>query len=448
MYSNLLKAPLLRRVASYIIDLVVALLFNLVFQAILMVATGNKTVFTTYAAGGWVTAISCVISFLVFFFYFCFIPYFWGNQTIGRAVTKILVVSDDYEKHSLLINIFREFMFNVFFIVFIIVDIVNIFVKDSEMLQDTLTHTTVVMLEESRINQEQRVEKEIATQHLLAFINKFVSYIFLLIVAVIIIFPFYWMIVSSLKTKSEFFFGVNGQATFFPETKVMWTNYPDAMNSAHFGRYFFNTALVGVVSTILSIVVTILGAYAFSRMKFKGKETLFSILLATMMIPGEMFTTTNFITVSNLGWRNSYTVLMVPFLVSVFYIYLLRQNFMQIPEDLYLAAKIDGTSDMRYLLKVMIPLAKPSIITITILKMMGSWNAYIWPNLINESDSFQLITSGLRKAFTSSSGLGDIMPDTHLQMAACTVVSIPLFVIFLLFRKYIMRGVSRSGIKG
>jgi multiple sugar transport system permease protein len=166
-----------------------------------------------------------------------------------------------------------------------------------------------------------------------------------------------------------------------------------------------------------------------------------------MMIPGELFTITNYATVFHLNWTNTYTVLIVPFLVSVFYIYLLRQNFLQIPNELYLAAKVDGTSDIKYLWRVMIPLALPSIISITILKMMGAWNSYMWPNLVtsaNAEHNRQLITNGLRKAFTDAAGVTDI----PVQMAACALVSIPLFLVFIFFRKYIMKGVSRSGIKG
>lgn len=291
---------------------------------------------------------------------------------------------------------------------------------------------------------EETLKRQLRAQTTLRVLSKILAYVFLFLIAITVLFPFYWMINSSLKTNHEFYSGVGGIQTFFPHEKVMWTNYPDSMAMGSFGRYFFNTVLVGIVSTILSIIITILGAYAFSRMKFKGKEPLFALLLATMMVPGEMFTITNYITAYNLNWFNTYTVMIIPFLVSVFYIYLLRQNFMQIPEDLYLAAKIDGTSDMRYLIKVMIPLAKPSIITITILKMMGSWNAYIWPKLVNNTEEFKLITNGLRGAFTGDG----IRPDTQLQMAAVTIVSIPLFIVFLFFRKYIMRGVSKSGTKG
>jgi multiple sugar transport system permease protein len=188
----------------------------------------------------------------------------------------------------------------------------------------------------------------------------------------------------------------------------------------------------------------VLSAFAFARLEFKGKNTLFAMLLATMMIPGELFTITNYQTVYKFGWMNTYTVLIVPFLVSVFYIYLLKQNFMQVPNELYLAAKVDGTKDLKYLWKVMIPLALPTIISITILKMMGSWNSYMWPNLVTKDDNYRLITNGLRNAFVETTG--DV--NIPIQMAAVAIVSAPLFLVFIFLRKYIMKGVSRSGIKG
>ena len=268
-------------------------------------------------------------------------------------------------------------------------------------------------------------------------------YLFLGIMAVIVVFPFYWMIISSLKTLKEYELK---NPTFFPQ-EFHWVNYANAFNKANMGRLFLNTLFVGVVSTLLSLVVTILAAFAFARLNFKGKDTLFGFLLATMMIPGELFTITNYITVNRLDWMNTYTVLIVPFLVSVFYIYLLKQNFQQIPNELYLAAKVDGTSDFKYLCKVMIPLALPTIISITILKMMGSWNSYMWPKLVANDDLHKLITNGLREMdFSEDGNQGRI--DYPRQMAAVTIVSIPLFMVFVFLRKYIMKGVSRSGIKG
>ena len=266
------------------------------------------------------------------------------------------------------------------------------------------------------------------------------TYLFLMIMALIVLFPFYWMIISSLKTLDEYRMSV---PTFWPKV-LMLSNYMSAFTTAKLGRLFMNTMYVGLVSTILSLIITVLTAFAFARLEFKGKNTLFAALLATMMIPGELFTITNYSTVTQLGWMNTYTVLIVPFLVSVFYIYLLRQNFLQIPNELYLAAKVDGTSDFKYLWKVMIPLALPTLISITILKMMGSWNSYMWPRLVANDDAHRLITNGLRNAFTETTG--DV--NYPVQMAAVAIVSAPLFLVFVFLRKYIMAGVSRSGIKG
>ena len=288
---------------------------------------------------------------------------------------------------------------------------------------------------------EQNIQKVSTQSRVIAGIVKVFTYVFLVIMAVIVLFPFYWMIISSLKTLEEYRLSV---PTFWPRS-IMWSNYSDAFTTANLGQLFLNTMYVGIISTLLSLVITVLSAFAFARLEFKGKDTLFGALLATMMIPGELFTITNYATVTQLGWMNTYTVLIVPFLVSVFYIYLLRQNFMQIPNELYLAAKVDGTSDLKYLWKVMVPLALPTLISITILKMMGAWNSYVWPRLVANDEKYRLITNGLRNAFTNAdTGESDI----PVQMAAVAIVSLPLFLVFIFLRKYIMKGVSRSGIKG
>lgn len=287
---------------------------------------------------------------------------------------------------------------------------------------------------------EQDMQKISSAQKAVRFFVKFFTYLFLIIMAVIVLFPFYWMIISSLKTLEEYRLSV---PTFWPQ-KIMFSNYAEAFTTANLGTLFLNTLYVGSVSTILSLIITVLSAFAFARLEFKGKDLMFGALLATMMIPGELFTITNYTTVSQLGWLNTYTVLIVPFLVSVFYIYLLRQNFMQIPNELYLAAKVDGTSDLKYLWKVMVPLAMPTLISITILKMMGSWNSYIWPRLVANDAAHRMITNGLRNAFTDTTG--DV--NYPVQMAAVAIVSAPLFLLFIFCRKYIMSGVSRSGIKG
>ena len=290
------------------------------------------------------------------------------------------------------------------------------------------------------VMQAKDLQKTSASQRVALFLVKFGTYLFLGIMAIIVLFPFYWMIISSLKNLEEYRLSV---PTFWPQ-KVMLSNYAEAFSTANLGSLFVNTMIVGVSSTILSLVITVLSAFAFARLEFKGRDLLFTLLLATMMIPGELFTITNYSTVTRLDWLNTYTVLIVPFLVSVFYIYLLRQNFLQIPNELYLAAKVDGTSDLKYLWKVMIPLALPTLISITILKMMGAWNSYIWPRLVANDEAHRMITNGLRNAFTTTSG--DV--NIPVQMAAVALVSAPLFLVFLFLRKYIMAGVSRSGIKG
>ena len=279
-----------------------------------------------------------------------------------------------------------------------------------------------------------------AASRIMGILVKFGTYLFLGVMALIVLFPFYWMIISSLKTEMEYKMPV---PTFFPR-EIRWENYADAISKGNLWKLFMNTAFVGVVSTILSLVITVLSAFAFARLEFKGKNLLFAGLLATMMIPGELFTITNYVTVMQLGWKDSFQALIIPFLVSVFYIYLLKQNFMQIPNELYLAAKVDGTSDLKYLWKVMIPLALPTLISITILKMMGAWNSYIWPRLVANDEAHRMITNGLRNAFTATSG--DV--NYPVQMAAVAIVSAPLFMVFIFLRKYIMAGVSRSGIKG
>ena len=308
-------------------------------------------------------------------------------------------------------------------------------------MSESKTNTeNITSTPQTQVMQIRDLEKVRAQAKVSKIIRTTAIYIFLVLIAFIVLFPFYWMIISSLKTLNEYRLSV---PTLFPK-ELVFKNYSTAFNQANLGRLFLNTVYVGLVSTVLSLVITVLSAFAFARLEFKGRDTLFAILLATMMIPGELFTITNYQTVFYLGWTNTFTVLIVPFLVSVFYIYLLKQNFLQIPNELYLAAKVDGTSDIKYLWKVMIPLALPTLISITILKMMGSWNSYVWPNLVTDTDEYRLITNGLRNAFVESTG--DV--NIPIQMAAVAIVSAPLFLVFLFLRKYIMKGVSRSGIKG
>jgi len=273
------------------------------------------------------------------------------------------------------------------------------------------------------------------------------TYAFLAFMALLMIFPFYWMIITSLKEGME----INQMnPTFWPQI-IRWENYSEAFSRLNFGTLLRNTLVVGIFSTIGTLFTTIFAAFAFARLEFKGRDFMFSILLATMMIPGEMMVTTNYVSVSLLGMigkdnlMGAYAAMILPFMVSVFYIYLLRQNFKQIPNELYLAAKVDGKTDWQFLWKVMVPLAMPTLITIFILKLMGAWNSYVWPNLIaTGNQDFWLITNGLRGTFSAAENINDY----GVQMAATVIVTVPLLLLFIFFRKYIMRGVSRAGIKG
>ncbi|HBS02746.1 MAG TPA: ABC transporter permease [Firmicutes bacterium] len=275
------------------------------------------------------------------------------------------------------------------------------------------------------------------------------TYLFILALAVIVVFPFYWMIITSLKQNEEIRGAVQ---TFFP-TIVMWSNYVHVFQVFDFGTYMWNTIVVAFFSTAGALLTTILAAFAFSRLKFKGRDAVFAVFLMTMMIPGEMMVISNYITVASFGWigqgqtlTQAYLAMIVPFIVSVFYIYLLRQNFKQIPNELYLAAKVDGKSDWSFLWKVMVPLAAPTLISITILKFMGTWNSYVWPALVTQSRDFRLISNGLRGSTFVDVDLG--VTDYGYQMAATVLVTVPLFLLFIFFRKYIMKGVGRAGIKG
>ena len=275
------------------------------------------------------------------------------------------------------------------------------------------------------------------------------TYLFIVALALIVVFPFYWMIITSLKQNVEI---KATTQTFFPNI-VMWSNYIHVLQVFDFGKYMGNTIIVAVIETVGTLLTTILAAYAFARLRFKGRDGVFALFLATMMIPGEMMVISNFITVASFGWvgetqthTQAFAAMIVPFLTSVFYIYLLRQNFKQIPNELYLAAKVDGKSDWSFLWKVMVPLAAPTLISITILKFMGTWNSYVWPNLVTNNSAYRLISNGLR-------GSAFVDPDTNeveygYQMAATVLVTVPLFLLFVFFRKYIMRGVGRAGIKG
>lgn len=338
-------------------------------------------------------------------------------------------------------------------------DAVNVVsAKDSELDQTVSAVSSDAAIFERNVK-DFDVEKERKKQIVGNTFKNIFVYTFLTICAVLAFLPFYWMVISSLKTEAEYRQSV---PTFFPHT-FMWVNYKavlsqtSANGSGSFVQVLINTLVVGFFSTTIGVLITIITAYALARMNFKGKNLLFTLMLATMMIPGEMYTITNYLTVSALGWKDSFTVLILPFLVSVYYIYLLRNNFMQIPDSLYKAAKVDGLSDMGYLVKVMVPLTAPTLVSITLLKFIGTWNSYIWPRLINSKD-WQLVTNWVTRGFTDRIGTvqGAIygLPGygtetlTTLKMAAVCMVSLPLFILFITCRKYIMHGVSKSGTKG
>lgn len=267
------------------------------------------------------------------------------------------------------------------------------------------------------------------------------TYLFLIIWAIIVLFPFYWMILTSLKSYSAY----NSEyiPTFFTLTPTL-QNYVEAFTAVPLAKYFTNTVIFTFITTTLMMVVIVLAAFAFSRLEFKGKQVLFLFFLSLMMIPTELVIITNFVTISHWNLRNTFLGLILPSVTSVFYIYLLKENFEQIPDSLYYAAKVDGTSDLKYLLKVMLPISKPTLITITILKIIECWNSYVWPRLITDDANYYLVSNGIQAIRENGFGRENI----PAMMAAVVVISVPLIVLFLIFRKKVMAGVSRGGTKG
>ena len=268
-----------------------------------------------------------------------------------------------------------------------------------------------------------------------------ITYTLLTIWALIVLFPFYWMVLSSIKSYSSY----NSEYVpkFIAEAPTI-QNYVEAFTAVPLSRYFTNTLIFTVITTALMLVVTVLAAFAFARLDFKGKNLVFTLFLALMMIPSELVIITNFQTITNLGMRNTFAGLILPSVTSVFYIYLLKENFEQIPEELYKAAKVDGTSDLKYLTKVMIPICRPTIVTIVILKMIECWNSYVWPRLITDDKAYYLVSNGIQEIRENGFGRENI----PAMMAAVVVISVPLIILFLVFRRKIMAGVSRGGTKG
>lgn len=268
-----------------------------------------------------------------------------------------------------------------------------------------------------------------------------VTYILLAFWAVVVLFPFYWMVLTSLKSYGAY----NSEyiPKFFTLSPTL-QNYADAFTAVPLGRYFLNTILFTAVTTALMLAVITLAAFAFARLEFWGKNMVFLLFLSLMMIPNELVVITNFVTITNWDMRNTFPGLILPSVTSVFYIYLLKENFEQIPDSLYYAAKVDGTSDWKYLWKVMIPMSRPTIITITILKVIECWNSYVWPRLITDDENYFLVSNGIQEIRENGFGRENI----PAMMAAVVVISVPLVVLFLVFHKKIMEGVSRGGTKG
>lgn len=284
----------------------------------------------------------------------------------------------------------------------------------------------------------EKIEKSAKTRQ--TVINT-VIYVLLTFWAIMVLFPFYWMLLTSVKSYSAY------NSEYIPQLFTLsptLQNYADAFTAVPLADYFLNTLIFTVVTTAIMLVVTVLAAFAFARIEFKGKNIAFTLFLSLMMIPNELVIITNFVTITDLDMRNTFMGLILPSVTSVFYIYLLKENFAQIPDTLYYAAKVDGTSDLKYLLKVMIPICKPTLITITILKVIECWNSYVWPRLITDDEAYFLVSNGIQEIRENGFGRENI----PAMMAAVVVISVPLIVLFLIFHKKIMEGVSRGGTKG
>ena len=283
-----------------------------------------------------------------------------------------------------------------------------------------------------------KIEKTIKTRDTAI---RTITYVLLIVWALIVLFPFYWMILTSIKSYSAY------NSEYIPKFYTLsptLQNYVDAFTAVSLGRYLANTLIFTFTTTLIMLVVITLAAFAFARLEFKGKNAAFVIFLSMMMIPNELVVITNFMTITNLNMRNSFAGLILPSVTSVFYLYLLKENFEQIPDNLYYAAKVDGTSDLKYLLRVMIPISKPTLVTVTILKVIECWNSYVWPRLITDDSRYFLVSNGIQEIRENGFGRENI----PAMMAAVVVISVPLIVLFLVFRRKVMEGVSRGGTKG
>lgn len=304
-------------------------------------------------------------------------------------------------------------------------------------MSDTTSATTVV----SSATTEVSFEKSERKRRILEGIGTAIRYILLGLWGLIVLFPFYWMILTSVKTYSGY--SSEYVPKFFTLTPTL-ENYRDAFTAVPLAGYFCNTLIFTIVTTLLMMVVIVLAAFAFARLDFRGKNVVFALFLSLMMIPNELVIITNYVTITDLGLRNTFAGLVLPSVTSVFYIYLLKENFEQIPDELYQAAKVDGTSDFKYLRRVMIPIAQPTIVTILILKVIECWNSYVWPRLVTDDQAYFLVSNGIQEIRENGFGRENI----PAMMAAVVVISLPLIILFLMFRHKIMEGVSRGGTKG
>lgn len=272
-------------------------------------------------------------------------------------------------------------------------------------------------------------------------VRKAIIYLFLGIWALAVLFPFYWMLLTSFKSYGAY------NSEYIPKLYTLaptFQNYIDAFTSVPLADYFINTVIFTVITTAVMLSVTVPAAYAFSRLNFRGKDIVFTLFLALMMIPSELVVITNYVTITDFGLRNTFTGLILPSVTSVFYIYLLKESFAQVPNELYYAAKVDGTSDLKYLLKVMLPICRPTVVTVTILKVIECWNSYVWPRLVTDDPAYFLVSNGIQEIRENGFGRENI----PAMMAAVVVISVPLIVLFIIFRKKIMSGVARGGLKG
>ena len=283
-----------------------------------------------------------------------------------------------------------------------------------------------------------KIEKRTRTGKL---ISNILIYTLLALWGLIVLFPFYWMLLTSVKSYGSY--NAEHIPSFFTLSPTL-QNYVDAFTTVALGKYLLNTLIFTLATTAIMLVVITLAAFAFARLDFKGKNLVFTLFLSLMMIPNELVVITNFTTVTNLGMRNTFLGLILPSVTSVFYIYLLKENFAQIPDELYYAAKVDGTSDFRYLRRVMIPICKPTLITIIILKIIECWNSYVWPRLITDNPDYYLVSNAIQEIRENGFGRENI----PAMMAAVVVISVPLILLFLIFRKKVMAGVARGGTKG